>query len=200
MTLIYFTARSNLVTSAFLWEKVKTVDFSEHLQPVTWIRLKKWTYVSIEGQGHFLTLAQGHLHTKLKTCFSQKALGQSKPNFICKLSGTRKWKLIDMMLRYHRSVAFTYWPIWFGESWVQPYLIASFGHVIYLIGSFELVMVQPSFPQYLRHWNSSASRPRGIFPIVVSSAKSIKLLWLIFILYYSDNIAIKNYYRSFCFN
>ena len=25
----YFTARSNLVTLAFLWEKVKTVDFIE---------------------------------------------------------------------------------------------------------------------------------------------------------------------------
>ena len=25
----YFTAMSNLVTKAFLWEKVKTVDFSE---------------------------------------------------------------------------------------------------------------------------------------------------------------------------
>ena len=28
-TLTYFTARSNLVTEAFLCEKVKTVDFSE---------------------------------------------------------------------------------------------------------------------------------------------------------------------------
>ena len=28
-TLTYFTARSNLVTSAFLYEKVKTVHFSE---------------------------------------------------------------------------------------------------------------------------------------------------------------------------
>ena len=28
MTLTYFTARSNLVTYAFLWEKLKTVDFS----------------------------------------------------------------------------------------------------------------------------------------------------------------------------
>ena len=70
----------------------------------TWNQLKKWTYVSIEGQGHFLTLAQDNLHTKLKTCFSQKPLGQSKPNFICKFSGTRKWKFIDMML-------FT-WPRW----------------------------------------------------------------------------------------
>ena len=65
---------------------------------------KNWTYVSIEGQGLFLTLAQGHLHTKFKTCFSQKALGQSKPNFLCKLSGTRKWKFIDMML--------VTWPRW----------------------------------------------------------------------------------------
>ena len=29
VTLTYFTAMSNLVTKAFLWEKVKTVDFSE---------------------------------------------------------------------------------------------------------------------------------------------------------------------------
>ena len=29
VTLTYFTARSNLVTYAFLWEKVKTADFSE---------------------------------------------------------------------------------------------------------------------------------------------------------------------------
>ena len=29
VTLTYFTARSNFVTWAFLWEKVKTVDFSE---------------------------------------------------------------------------------------------------------------------------------------------------------------------------
>ena len=29
VTLTYLTARSNLVTTAFLWEKEKTVDFSE---------------------------------------------------------------------------------------------------------------------------------------------------------------------------
>ena len=29
VALTYFTARSNLVTKAFLWEKVKTVDFSK---------------------------------------------------------------------------------------------------------------------------------------------------------------------------
>ena len=67
-----------------------------------WNQLKKWTYVSIEGQGHFLTLAQGHLHKKtINLLFSettepinsQKPLSQSKPNFICKLSDTREMKI-----------------------------------------------------------------------------------------------------------
>ena len=38
-------------------------------------KLIEW-YVSIEGQCHFLTLAQGHLCMKIKTCFSQKSLGR----------------------------------------------------------------------------------------------------------------------------
>ena len=33
-------------------------------------------YMSIEGQCHFLTLAQGRLFMKIKTCFSQKPLGR----------------------------------------------------------------------------------------------------------------------------
>ena len=32
-------------------------------------------FVSIEGQSHFLTLAQGHLHMKIITGFSQKPVG-----------------------------------------------------------------------------------------------------------------------------
>ena len=35
--------------------------------------------MSIEGQGHFLTLAQGHLHIKIKTCFSQEPVGLYTP-------------------------------------------------------------------------------------------------------------------------
>ena len=31
--------------------------------------------MSIEGQGHFLTLAQGYFCLKIKTCFSQKPPG-----------------------------------------------------------------------------------------------------------------------------
>ena len=43
--------------------------------------------MSIEGQGHYLTLAQGRVHTKIQTGFSQKLRCLSKPYFVCKLSG-----------------------------------------------------------------------------------------------------------------
>ena len=32
-------------------------------------------FISIKGQGHFLSLAQGHLHMKIKSCISQITLG-----------------------------------------------------------------------------------------------------------------------------
>ena len=73
---------------------MKTVDFSETIaasdQKGTRSRhLIK--YMSIEGQGHFLTLAQGRVHTKIKNGFSQKILCSSEPNFFLrKFSGTRK--------------------------------------------------------------------------------------------------------------
>ena len=38
--------------------------------------------MSIEGQGHFSTFAQGGVHTKIQTGFSQKLLYQSVPNFL----------------------------------------------------------------------------------------------------------------------
>ena len=88
LTLTFFTARSNLVTKAFLWEKVKTVAFSETIaacdlkvgrcrQLIDFMR-----YVSIKGQGHFLTLAKGCVHSKIQTRFSQKLLCRSEPNFV----------------------------------------------------------------------------------------------------------------------
>ena len=36
LTLFYFTARSNLVPYAFLWEEGKAMDFSETLSSVIW--------------------------------------------------------------------------------------------------------------------------------------------------------------------
>ena len=39
-------------------------------------------YVSIEGQGHFLTFAQGCVHAQIQTEFSHKLLYQSEPNCV----------------------------------------------------------------------------------------------------------------------
>ena len=43
--------------------------------------------MSIKGQGHSLTLVKGHSDFKVKTCFSQKQLGDLEPKFIWKLEG-----------------------------------------------------------------------------------------------------------------
>ena len=75
---------------------MKTVDFSETIAASDLIvsgsrhLIEFMRLVSIEGQGHFLTLAQGCVHTKIQTGFSQKLLCLSEPYFVCKLSGTRK--------------------------------------------------------------------------------------------------------------
>ena len=65
---------------------MKTVDFSETIaaSDLKGSRSRHLIrrYVSIEGQGHFLTLAQGRVHTKVQTGFSQKLLYRSEPNFI----------------------------------------------------------------------------------------------------------------------
>ena len=67
---------------------MKTVDFSETIEACD---LKVGRYrqlidfmkgVSIEGQCHYLTLAQGRVHTKIQTGFSQELLGHSELNFV----------------------------------------------------------------------------------------------------------------------
>ena len=41
--------------------------------------------MSIKGQGQSLTLVKGHSDFSVKTCFSQKQLGDLEPKFIRKL-------------------------------------------------------------------------------------------------------------------
>ena len=60
LTLTYFTARSNLVSYAFVWEKVKTMDFSEtivvyDIKVGSCSQLSE-SFMSTKGQGHSLTL------------------------------------------------------------------------------------------------------------------------------------------------
>ena len=54
---------------------MKTVDFSETIaaRDLKGSRRRHLIeYMSIEGQGHILTLALGRVHTKIQTGFSQK--------------------------------------------------------------------------------------------------------------------------------
>ena len=65
---------------------MKTVDFSETIaaSDLKGSRSRHLIrrYVSIEGQGHFLTLAQGRVHTKIQTGFSRNLLYRSEPNLV----------------------------------------------------------------------------------------------------------------------
>ena len=65
---------------------MKTVDFSETIAASdlkgSRSRHRIRRYVSIEGQGHFLSLAQGRVHTKIQTGFSQELLYRSELNFV----------------------------------------------------------------------------------------------------------------------
>ena len=71
---------------------MKTVDFSEtiaacDLKVGRCRQLTEFMKVCDYSRS-FFTLAKGHLHIKIKTCFSQKPLGDFQPNFVCKLLGT----------------------------------------------------------------------------------------------------------------
>ena len=65
---------------------MKTVDFSETIAASilkgSRSRYLIRRYVSIEGQGHCLTLDKGRVHTKIQTGLSQKLLDHSEPNFV----------------------------------------------------------------------------------------------------------------------
>ena len=72
---------------------MKTVQFSETIAASD-LKIGRSRhlneYMSMEGQSHFLTLAQGRVNTKIQTRFSQKLVCRSKPNIVWKLSGTKK--------------------------------------------------------------------------------------------------------------
>ena len=67
---------------------MKTVEFSETITASD-LKVRRsnhlieyMRYVSIEGQGRFLTLVQSRVLTKIQTGFSQKLQSRSEPNFV----------------------------------------------------------------------------------------------------------------------
>ena len=81
MDLDLFYGKVKFGNLGFSIGKVKTVDFSETIAACDLKvvdadnKLSLRRYISIEGQGNFLTFTQGRLCIKIKTCFSQKPQG-----------------------------------------------------------------------------------------------------------------------------
>ena len=80
MTLTYFTAWSNLVAKAFLWEKVKTVGFSESIAASD-LKVSRSSHLieymkvcEYYRSRLFLDHGEGRVHTKIQTEFSQELL------------------------------------------------------------------------------------------------------------------------------
>ena len=72
LTLKYLMARSSLVPCDFVWEKVKTIDFSETIVVKVHRRSNLNEFVNLyeyQGQGHSLTLVQVHSDSTFSNSF-----------------------------------------------------------------------------------------------------------------------------------
>ena len=105
-----FYGRSNLVSCVFVWKKGKTMDFSETIV-VYDIKLGRCSklneymnLLNIKGQGHSLTLVQGHSDSTIVNFLS---LETAKP-FEAKFHVEPPW---EEELRFVQMVQVT-WPIW----------------------------------------------------------------------------------------
>ena len=61
--------------------------------------------MSIKGQGHSLTLVKGHSDFNVKTCFSQKQLGDLEPKFKWKLEGKKGMKIYTNEMGHMTNLA-----------------------------------------------------------------------------------------------
>ena len=92
LTLTYFTARSNLIPYAFVWEKSKIMDFSETIV-VYDIKVGRFSLLNdymnhyeYQRSRSFIELRPRSLRFNIfNFFFAQKPLGQLKPNFIWSL-------------------------------------------------------------------------------------------------------------------
>ena len=78
--------------------------------------------MSIQGQCHFLTLIQDHLHKNIKTCFSQKPQGHFLSNVVCKEMKIYKYDAGHMIKMAAMPIPFKNilpWKQWndFKETW-----------------------------------------------------------------------------------
>ena len=97
LTLIYFTAKSNLVPYAFVWEKGKSMDFSETIVHVVYdvkvvrcsLLHESMNLYDYQRSKSFIDIGPMSLRFSIfKLLFLSKPLGRLKPDF--------KWGLHDM--------------------------------------------------------------------------------------------------------
>ena len=119
LTLTLFTPRSNLVTKAFVCEKVKNIYCLDLLQPLVsklleaFSLMSLWSWVSIKDQGHYLTLVKGHSDFKVKTCFLKNSWAIFDQNLLESLRENRNENLYKWVVS---------WP-----TWLQcPYMVQNF--------------------------------------------------------------------------
>ena len=110
LTLAYFTARSNLVPCAIVWEKVKTIDFPETIV-VYDIKVDRWSQLNeymkhykYQRSRSFTDLGPSHSDAIFSTSFPQKPLGRLKQSFI--------WSLLGMVERKIVQMVQVTWPRW----------------------------------------------------------------------------------------
>ena len=103
LTLIYFTARSNLIPYAFVWEKVKLMDFSETIV-VCDIKVGRISlldqymnhYEYQRSRSFSWTLSKVTQIQHFQSSFAQKPLGGLNPNFLWSLLEMWGWKFVQM--------------------------------------------------------------------------------------------------------
>ena len=84
LTLTYFMARSNSVPYALYGKMVKQWIFQKLLSSMM---SKLEDAVNIKGQGHSLTLVQGHSYSTFSSFFSLEIARLMKSNFVWRLHG-----------------------------------------------------------------------------------------------------------------
>ena len=103
LTMTYFTARSNLVLYAFVLEKGKTMDFSETIV-VYDIKIGRCSQLNeymklmnIKGQGHSLTIVQGHSDSTFSNFFSLETDRPIEAKFHVEPHGMGERKIVQMV-------------------------------------------------------------------------------------------------------
>ena len=97
---------------AFVREKGKTMDIIETIVVYdvkvgrcSKLNTSTWAYIDINGQGHSLTLVQGHSVSTFSNFFSWETVKPIEADIMLSLDGMEQWKFVQMV-----QVTWPKWP------------------------------------------------------------------------------------------